>query len=102
MKTILICMLTLSLSAMEEDKKAHAVAGAIISGTVYVGSYLVAPDAKPWQRFLAASLAATAAGWAKELYDRQGHGTYESRDAWTTAAGGTGTAGILFVVEVSF
>ena len=102
MKTLILMVFASSLFAMEDDKRDHATAGALIGTAGYLGTAWVLPDSQPWQRFLIGSLAATAAGWGKELYDRQGHGTYESRDAWMTALGGAGASGVVFLFDWSF
>lgn len=98
---ILLCLCA-SISALEQDKRDHAKAGAVIGAAGYIGTALVFPESKPLTRFLVGSLLATGAGWAKELRDRQGFGNYEARDAWMTAGGGVGTAGVCFVFDWSF
>lgn len=103
MRTLLLSLSILGcLYALEQDKRDHATAGAVVAVLTYAGTSVLIPDSKPWQRFLVATVSATAVGWTKEVYDRQGHGTYESRDAWRTAAGGAVGAGVCFAMDWSF
>ena len=101
-RTLIAVICCASLYGMNADKRDHAKVGAIIGLGGYLGTTLIAPKSSPITRFLVGSLLATAAGWAKEVYDRQGHGTYEARDAWMTAVGGTGSSGVTLMINVSF
>ncbi len=78
-----LCALDLS----QEDKRQHFVGGAVI-GVVSDHFLTEFTDLRPWQRWLVATGTATVVGLAKELHDRTGAGTYDSRDLWATAAGG--------------
>lgn len=60
------------------DKLAHILAGAAIAATVALYTTPVF-----------GSIAAVAAGAAKELYDRAGHGTPDMKDFLATALGAT-------------
>jgi len=58
------------------DKQAHFYSGWALSATLfpYMGWPVV--------------LAVAALGYAKERWDRQGHGTYDLKDLYATALGG--------------
>lgn len=102
MRILILLPLLGPLCALEADKREHALAGAAIGATAYAATAIALPESAPLQRFLIASLAATATGWAKEAYDRQGHGQYEARDAWMTALGGASAGGVLLCWDWSF
>jgi hypothetical protein len=59
------------------DKAAHALGGWALVATLL-------PYAGPWWALLACAVV----GYAKERWDRRGHGTYDPRDFWATNAGG--------------
>lgn len=107
MSTIRPLLLLLPLAALsaldldEEDKRLHFVGGAVI-GVVTDHFLTEFTDLTPFQRFLASTATATAVGWLKELHDRQGHGTYEARDAWATAAGGAAGAALSLTLTWRF
>ena len=72
------------------DKAAHALGGWALVATLL-------PHAGPWWALLACAVV----GFAKELWDRSGHGTYDPRDFWATTAGGAlalvADAAIIFI-----
>jgi len=97
----LLLLVVALIPALEHDKKLHLVGGAIIGASVDL-ALAATTDLRPWQRWLIATGTATAVGWAKEYHDRQGYGNYEARDAWTTAAGGAGGAGLSLTLTWNF
>ena len=97
----LLLLVVVLLPALEQDKRLHLVGGALIGASVDL-ALAASTDLRPWQRWLIATGTATAIGWAKELRDRQGFGNYEARDAWMTAAGGAGGAGLSLTLTWRF
>jgi hypothetical protein len=75
------------------DKIAHALAGALIGNTgVMLAMALIGLDGAGVADFVTAYVVgvglAAFAGWGKEQWDREGHGSYDVRDFWATAGGG--------------
>lgn len=64
-------------SRIQLDKAAHALGGWALVATLL-------PYAGPWWALLACAIV----GYAKERWDRRGHGTYDPRDFWAGNAGG--------------
>lgn len=73
-----------------DDRQGHAVAGLAI-GAVSAALIETMPatrDWKPWQKFAAATLVATAVGIGKEVYDEHNGGNVEVGDVVATGLGG--------------
>jgi hypothetical protein len=90
-----------ALDLSQEDKRAHFAGGAMI-GVVTDHFLTEFTDLTPFQRFLVSTATATAVGLAKELHDRTGSGTYDTRDLWATAAGGAAGAALSLTITWEF
>lgn len=87
MKTLILLLLpTLSFTQIQPDKVKHFVAGAVIGGTTQYLTYK-ATNNKKTALFVGLGVS-TLAGVTKELYDKQGHGTPDVKDAVWTSLGG--------------
>ena len=87
MKTLILLLLpTLSFTQIQPDKVKHFVAGAVIGGTTQFLTYKATGNKNT--AFFVGLGASTLAGVAKELYDKQGHGTPDIKDAVWTSIGG--------------
>jgi hypothetical protein len=72
------------------DKAAHAFGGWALVATLL-------PYAGPWWALLACAVV----GYAKELLDRRGRGTYDPRDFWATCAGGALALGADSILQLT-
>lgn len=65
------------MTSIPLDKAAHALGGWALVATLL-------PYVEPFWALLVCAVV----GYAKELWDRRGHGTYDPRDFWAGNAGG--------------
>ena len=76
----------IATAQIQPDKVKHFVAGAVIGGTTQFLTYKATGNKNT--AFFVGLGASTLAGVAKELYDKQGHGTPDIKDAVWTSIGG--------------
>ncbi len=83
---LFVLLPALSFTQIQPDKVKHFVAGAVIGGTTQYLTYKATGNKNT--AFFVGLGVSTLAGVAKELYDKQGHGTPSVKDAVWTSLGG--------------
>jgi uncharacterized protein YfiM (DUF2279 family) len=79
-----------SIPTVPFDKANHAIYGLLIYLCVLAVALMF--HAHPATAAAGGFFVSLSAGWAKELYDRRGHGTHDLYDALATALGGAAGA----------
>ena len=93
---ILLLLPLLTTAQIQPDKVKHFVAGAVIGGTTQYLTYKATGNKNT--AFFVGLGVSTLAGVAKELYDKQGHGTPSVKDAVWTSIGGLSSCVTLRIV----
>ena len=97
MKTLILLLLPFFTTAqIQPDKVKHFVAGAVIGGGAQYLTYKATGNKNT--AFFVGLGVSTLAGVAKELYDKQGHGTTDVKDAMWTSIGGLSSCVTLRIV----